>query len=436
MDKSRQSKVPSGRISRLLHLGELASKVAGNVALHGARQLASGNRPQLKDLLLTPANIERVGLQLAQMRGAAMKMGQLMSMDTGDILPPELTALLVHLRDNAQTMPIKQLKQVLVDEWGEDWESRFMIFNLAPFAAASIGQVHKATTIEGRLVAVKVQYPGIKRSINSDIDNVATLLNLSGLLPSHLDIKPLLSEAKAQLHDEADYRKELEYMQAYRACLKDEDSFVIPEPDLSLCTEHMLAMDFVEGQPIETLVDVPQAQRNASMTHLIRLLLRELFEFHLVQSDPNFANYLYQPDSGNIVLLDFGAVRRFPEPLANSYLAMLRAALASDREATEKAARAIGLIGPDASGPHVEKVLDILFTAIEPIVYDGEYDFAASDLALRVHNLSLELQDTKHQWHTPPADVLFAHRKVGGLFLLASRVKAKINVRALLTPYL
>jgi predicted unusual protein kinase regulating ubiquinone biosynthesis (AarF/ABC1/UbiB family) len=193
--------VPSSRFSRLARFGALAAGVTGGVLLDGARQLAEGKRPSIKDLMLTPANALKVTVQLSQLRGAAMKMGQLLSMDAGDMLPPELTDILGRLRAEAQHMPQSQLESVLVSGWGRQWRDRFETFAMRPIAAASIGQVHRARTRDGRDLAIKIQYPGVRRSIDSDVDNVASLLRMSGLLPKSLDVSPLLAEAKRQLHE-------------------------------------------------------------------------------------------------------------------------------------------------------------------------------------------------------------------------------------------
>ncbi|MGB4361451.1 MAG: AarF/UbiB family protein, partial [Rhodoferax sp.] len=157
------SPVPSSRLGRLARLGQMATGVAGNMLLAGARQLAQGKRPNLSDLLLTPANVNRVAQQLAQMRGAAMKLGQLVSMDAGDLLPPELAAILGRLRSDAQPMPQRQVQAVLSAAWGAGWQQRFEPFSFTPIAAASIGQVHRARTLDGRDLAIKIQYPGVRR---------------------------------------------------------------------------------------------------------------------------------------------------------------------------------------------------------------------------------------------------------------------------------
>ncbi|WP_296169008.1 AarF/ABC1/UbiB kinase family protein, partial [uncultured Brevundimonas sp.] len=263
--------------------GRLAGSVAGGMLAEGARRLADGQRPQLRDMLLTPGNVGRIADRLSHLRGAAMKLGQIISMDAGDILPPELTQIMARLRDNAHHMPPAQLLKVLVQEWGPDWRKRFTHFDLSPVAAASIGQVHRAVARDGRVLAIKVQYPGVRDSIDADIDNVATLLKVSGALPRSLDIAPLLAEAKLQLAEEADYRREGEQMNLFGRLLADMPEVVVPTLDPDLTTSCILAMTWLDGRPIETLETAPQADRDAAMQTLMRLVLRELFEFRVMQ---------------------------------------------------------------------------------------------------------------------------------------------------------
>ncbi|GAK87384.1 ubiquinone biosynthesis monooxygenase UbiB [Vibrio ponticus] len=184
-------------MSRIGQFASLATRIGGNVVAQGTKQWLQGQRPSTKDLLLTPANIQRVADQLAHLRGAAMKVGQMLSMDSGDILSPELAEILSRLRSDANPMLSKQLNQVLVEGLGEEWKQHFLSFNFKPVASASIGQVHQAYTDDGDKVAVKVQYPGIKNSIDSDVDNVATLLNIVGIIPKDIDFRACWKKPKS-----------------------------------------------------------------------------------------------------------------------------------------------------------------------------------------------------------------------------------------------
>jgi predicted unusual protein kinase regulating ubiquinone biosynthesis (AarF/ABC1/UbiB family) len=433
---ARSAAVPGGRLSRLARLGSLATGVAGGMLAEGARQLAAGKRPKARDLVLTPANARRVADQLAQLRGAAMKVGQLMSMDAGNLLPPELAEILARLREDARTMPMSQVVQVLETHWGKGWEQGFERFSFTPCAAASIGQVHRARTHDGQELAIKLQYPGVRQSIDSDVDNVATLLRVSGLLPKALDLAPLLAEAKRQLHEEADYRREAESLDSFGRLLADEADFVLPRALTALTRSDILAMTWVDGAAVESLTDAAQPLRDRIASLLIGLLFRELFEFRLIQTDPNFANYRFDAASGRLVLLDFGATRPYAEPVVEAYRRLMAGTISGDRAAMSEAAQTIGYFQDDIHAHQREAVIDLFEIACEPLRHPGAYDFGTSDLALRLRDAGLKLSMERDFWHTPPADALFLHRKLGGLYLLAARLRARVDVSGLVAPYL
>ncbi|WP_407637569.1 ABC1 kinase family protein [Enterovibrio calviensis] len=415
--------------------GSVVTKVATNMAAEGAKQLLSGKRPSAKQLLLTPKNIASVTDQLAQLRGAAMKVGQLLSMDTGDALPKELTDILAKLRSDAAPMPAKQLANVLETEWGKDWQKHFISFTFKPLAAASIGQVHFAYGDDASELAVKVQYPGIKKSISSDVDNVVTLLRLTGLVPKEVDYKSLLEEAKKQLHDEANYELEAEMADAFYHHLQGDKRFIVPKVYKALTTPSILTMSFEKGDPIETLHDIPQDQRNKLVTDLFELLFKEVFEFKLVQTDPNFANYLYQKETQKLVLLDFGATRRYNDIISRGYQKLLTFAIRNDRQGVSDAMAQIGFFSDHIFPAQKDAVVNMVMTACEPMQYDGAYDFGNTDLGSRIHDAGMALSMEQGYWHTPPADALFLHRKIGGLFLLAARLNAQVDIRAAFKPY-
>ena len=291
MDKSKS--VPTSRVSRLAAIGSFASKVAGNIVVEGTKSVFQGKKPSINTLLLTPRNFEHLANQLMEMRGAAMKLGQLLSMDAGELLSPELSAVLNKLQSQALPMPHKQLVTVMKANWGERWLDRLSYFDLRPFAAASIGQVHQAYTECGDKLAIKVQYPGISRSIESDVDNVVSLLRISKLIPKELDLTPLIEEAKKQLIAEADYQLEAEHLFHYRTLVCNFDEFVVPKFYDEHSTKHVLAMEYIEAENLLDASGLTQEKRNKIAQQLIRLFFAELFLFNLVQTDPNLANFKY-----------------------------------------------------------------------------------------------------------------------------------------------
>lgn len=425
----RDRKVPSGRIARLGAFGRLAGGVAGGMLAEGARRVAAGERPRIEDMLLTPANVGRLADRLAHLRGAAMKLGQMISMDAGDFLPPELTAILARLRDQAYRMPPQQLDRVLVQEWGRDWRRRFRRFEAGPVAAASIGQVHRAELPDGRRLAIKVQYSGVAESIEADVDNVATLLRVSGLLPPELDLAPLLAAAKVQLAEEADYQREGAAMARYAAYLADDPRYVVPELEPAFTTRRVLAMSFVEGRPIEALADAEADLRDRAMHALIDLVLAELLRFGEMQTDPNFANYRWQPETGRLVLLDFGAARPVPADTAQAYRALIEAGLSRDRDAMRDTAVATGFLNAAVvtrQRPAIDRIIAALDEALNR---PGAFDFGDRAFVPIVREEAKALLGDRASWHIPPIETLFVQRKVSGTALLAARLKARVPVR-------
>ncbi len=430
-----ERRIKQSRLGRVSQLGRLAGGIAAGMLGEGARQLASGNRPALGDLVMTPSNARRVGDRLAEMRGAAMKVGQLLSMDSGHLLPPEFSSMLERLRGDACPLPLGQVGAALKSSLGEDWQRGFRRFHFDPVAAASIGQVHRAELRDGTAVAVKLQYPGIRTSIDSDVDNVATLLRWSRLVPEEIDILPLLGEAKRQLHAEADYRLEADKLRAFATRLQQDSRFQLPQVHDPLSSESVLTMSFLDGAPIETLADAASTQRNRVAADLFELALREVFDWGLVQTDPNFANYLYDANSGRIQLLDFGATRDYSATCREQLRDLLRAAVDGSDEDLVRAATAVGYLGEGDPEPYRLGVTRLLRTATEP-VHAHTFHFRDSDLAERMSDIVLSLRLEQRYARLPPTGVLFLHRKLGGLYLLLSRLNARLPVGQILAPWL
>lgn len=433
---SKGLRVPSGRLSRIARFGNMATGIAGSMLLDGARQLASGRRPTIGELLMTPANALRVTLQLGQMRGAAMKLGQLISMDTGDFLPPELTDIFARLRADAQHMPPAQLNMVMTRHWGKDWRGQFTRFDDTPIAAASIGQVHRALTLDQQDVAIKIQYPGVRRSIDSDVDNVAALLRLSNLLPKTLDVTTLLEEAKRQLHEEADYAREGAYLKRFGELLVDTPEYAVPAFYAPLSGKNVLAMSFIDSVPIESMISAPQAERDRIMTLLIELVVRELFEFRLMQTDPNFANYRYDPITRQVVLLDFGATRALPQSMVTKYRTLLKMGIKGDKDGVLAAVLDIGFMNRQTTQQNSLEIDRLITTAINMIQQPGPFDFGRTDFITDIRDEGMTIAADRRNWHIPPSDTLFVQRKLGGVFLLASRFKARVDVNRILARYM
>jgi predicted unusual protein kinase regulating ubiquinone biosynthesis (AarF/ABC1/UbiB family) len=427
--------VPATRLGRLAGFGRLAGGIAGNVLGGGAREVMKGRTPDLPSLLLTPANARRLADELARLRGAAMKLGQLISMDGGDVLPPELAEIMGRLRAEADPMPAGQLEQALVAGWGPGWRGQFQRFDERPIAAASIGQVHRAVALDGRDLAIKVQYPGVAASIDADVDNVATLVKLSGLLPAGFALEPLLAQAKQQLQEEADYAREAAMLARFGALTKDWPDVVVPDLAADLSRPTILAMGHVGGVAIDKIAALPQATRDRVMTLMLRILMAELFEWGVMQTDPNFANYRYDLNSGRLVLLDFGAARALPPAVCEAYRALLAAGLNGDNDGLLAAMARIGILPPDAPAAMTDTILAMARDGFAPLRLDGPFDFGTGSLAANLKDQSASLIGQRDHFIAPPPDILFIQRKIAGMYLLAARLKARVDVAALVRPY-
>lgn len=436
-------RVPLTRLGRLAGVALAAGELALGGLAEGVRRLvadkaAADAGAPARSVFLSADNARRLADRLAGLRGGAMKLGQMLSLQGADLLPPEFAQALAILRSQAAAMPVAQLRRVLGREYGKGWQRRFEHFDEEPIAAASIGQVHRTRTVDGRELALKIQYPGVARSIRSDVDNVAAVLRLSRVLPRDADIRAIAGEAARQLAQEADYLAEADALERYAQLVADEPGLLVPRPHRDLTTSRILAMDYMEGEPLETLRSpgVRQATRDAVGTLLERLMLRELFEFRTMQTDPNFANYLWQRESGKVVLLDFGATMRFDDAFVNDYARITRAVIDGDRDAVARDAVAIGY-AQDGDPPEViAAAVGVIMLVCEPLRHRGRYDFAASDLPSRARTLGFDLGLRQGLLRVPPPQTMFLHRKLVGSFLMLAHIGARVDARSLVLPLL
>jgi aarF domain-containing kinase len=325
--------------------------MSAGAAAEGVSRLAAsairGQRPDLSQLMVIPGNAKKLAQRLSRMRGVVMKLGQLMSMDGQGVLPPQFAALWAPLRKSAHHMPTAQFQQVLKREDGAQWPDCFRHFDTTPIAAASIGQVHCTQGHEDKLLALKIQYPGVRQSIVSDIANIALLGRLPALVPAGMGgaslFKPLLGELRTQLLHETDYRAEAHATKRHKLALGEDPVLHVPAIDAAHCTAHILASEFVADVAVDQLAgdQHSQALRDSVALTLCRLALREFFEMRRVQTDPNCGSYWYDARSGRIALLDFGATQN----VAPGRVARLRALALALRDNDAKRTRAAATAG-------------------------------------------------------------------------------------------
>ncbi|KAI3405357.1 hypothetical protein KGF56_001854 [Candida oxycetoniae] len=425
-----QSDIPSSRLSRIFHYGSLAAGMGLNAATQGLKQYASGNTSSMsmKSLFLSPQNIERMARKFSKMRGAALKLGQMLSFQDASILPKEIQQVLLRVQNSAHYMPPGQLERVMVQDLGLHWRERlFASFDDIPIAAASIGQVHTAVTEDLTPVVVKVQYPGVANSIDSDLNNLLMILTASSLLPAGLFLDKTIANARVELKWECDYIREAQNLIRMRELLKDDQVFVVPRVFHNICGEHVLTMERMRGTEI-VKGNWNQETKNWIATNIMRLCLLELKEFKFMQTDPNWANFLYNDKTKKIELLDFGAAREFNDGFIKNYVSVLRAAVKKDAKRVEQLSRDLGYLtgleSPSMTKAHIDSIM-CLGEAFSPIDNNGQpFDFKNQTITDRVRgNIGLMLNE---RLAPPPEETYSLHRKLSGVFLLCARLNATV----------
>lgn len=443
--KPEPAAVPSTQMSRVMGFGSLATRLAfGTVGELVRRQFDQIAEDHSKRAVLSDGNLDALASTLCRMRGAALKLGQMLSMADNNIVPPELTKALDRVRQHADCMPESQLHETMSTELGDEWRSQFLVFEDLPLAAASLGQVHRATCEVNSLeaepleVAVKVQYPGVADSIDSDIANVMRLVRWTNFAPPGLYIDEVMRVARKELKLECDYEHEAKMQSRYRELLVDAQSrnvleaftFHVPKVHSPLSTERVLTTEYFDGVALDHVALLDQGTRNDVGASLLWLTMTELFTWRFMQTDPNWGNFLYNDASGTIGLIDFGAARDFSVDFIDQYLRLVWGAAEDNRELILDSSIKLGFLTGDESQDMIDAHLSAAAVIGEPFACDGVYDFANSDLTERV---------TKHlhvfgreRLAPPPEDAYALHRKLSGAFMACIKLGAKVECRSLL----
>jgi aarF domain-containing kinase len=424
----RESKVPATRLGRLWNYGGLAAGMLGGALSEGvSRGFGGGGQGSV---MFSAGNMERLVAKLSRMRGAALKLGQMMSFQDSKMLPGPIQEVLQRVQDRADYMPAWQRDRVLVASLGPEWRDLFEDFEETPIAAASIGQVHRAILKSGEKVAVKIQFPGVADSINSDLDNISMLLTASKMLPKGLYLNKTIDNARTELGWECDYERELACGKRYKELLSDEgDVFAVPEIYAHASGKHVLTMQFMEGVGVTRVKSFTQAQRDWIGTQILRLCLREIAEFRFMQTDPNWTNFLYNAATNKLELLDFGASREFPELFVSQYMSLLAAAARQDRDAVIDYSQRLGYLTGHESRVMLDAHIASILTLAEPFLQSApeEYDFADQTITERVRGLIPVM--VRERLSPPPEETYSLHRKLSGAFLLCARLGSRVRCR-------
>lgn len=424
--------VPTSRWGRLASLTGLTAGLSARLVGHKLASLltlrsAADREERLSRLM------EREGRRLVEvlgrMKGASMKVGQMLSADP-DLVPPELAQELARLQTSAPPMPWSQVKQVLEAAWERPIESIFATFEPEPRGAASIGQVHRGVLFDGRVVAVKLQYPGVERALESDLANLSTLLTMTRLVFDKQRVMAWRDEVRDQLLSECDYLAEGEELARGAALFAGFEGFVTPTWVPEWTRKDVLVMTWLDGRKLdEALAGVSHGERQRACESLAKTWVEGCFSHHFVHGDPHPGNFLWLGD-GRIGVLDFGAVKHLEPAVTDGLLALFERLWAGDADGVLTRMIALGFGEPDVKvDPTL--LMDYLRLVCAPFLSPGPFDYGA----WRPHR-AIKRETLSHPslWRmAPPRDVLPLLRVASGMKGLFARLGVSLDVRAMLT---
>ncbi|VDM55197.1 unnamed protein product [Angiostrongylus costaricensis] len=436
--KSRETRVPSTRIGRLASFGRLAVGLAGGAAAEVTRRTLSFGGSQFAEGLsrnpfLSSANADRIVQTLCRV----CDIWQLFWISVLSLLRHEISRCFQYkiliLEFGKVQISCPDVEKQMVASFGADWKARFSSFEDRPFAAASIGQVHRAVLLDGRKVAVKIQYPGVAErisclGIDSDINNLVSILSVGGIFPKGLFLEKFVEVARKELAEECDYMREARAMQKFRELLADSEDFYVPEV-CCLTTDRVITAEHIIGESVDKCVNEPQVVRDYIAGKFIELCLREIFVWRFMQTDPNWSNFFLgvHPVSGGprMVLLDFGASRSYNKKFVDRYMKLIKAASDGDTRKIIEMSREIGfLTGYESSAMESAHVESVLIMG-ETLTSSHPYDFSRQSVTQRIHKLIPVMLE--HRLTSPPEEIYSLHRKLSGSYLLATKLRAVVS---------
>jgi aarF domain-containing kinase len=416
------SKLPTSLFSRGSKLLGLASKIALE-EVSSKIKTWEDEKTRLKSKVQLAQDVVKT---LSQLKGASMKLGQLLSLDMGEYLPPEMAKVLETLHQNSTFLSYAIIERILKEELKERFIDLEDISE-KPIAAASIGQVHKAR-IHGKIVVIKVQYPGIAHSIPSDLRLLEVIMKqLSFFQGKETDLNPLFKELTEVLQKETDYENELRMHLLYREKFQG-SPYIIPEALPEYSTKTILTQEFIAGNNFAVwLATSPTQNEKNKIAHLLlQLYLEEFFRYGLVQTDPNPGNFLITPES-TLALLDFGAVKEFSSEFIDGYREVLKAAYLQDEKKIIEESLKLGLLDEREDAETRKIFLKMMNVLAAPFRVNSTFDFTDKSFFQESRDLSWALT-RKCKYSPPPKELIFLHRKLAGVFMLIRKLDVPINL--------
>ncbi len=426
---AQESEIPRKTSTRTAKLASIPLAVAGRGALGLGRQLI-GQSPQFAFAELQEKTAEQVFKVLGELKGGAMKFGQALSVFEAalpeDIAKPYRETL-TKLQEAAPPLPARVVHKVLAKELGEDWRDSFAHFDDEPAASASIGQVHKGRWKDGRVVAVKIQYPGAGDALISDLNQIERFSKIFQLFMPGLEMGPLLDELKARIIEEVDYRFEAQAQEACWLAYEGDPDIVIPK--VVLATDRVIISEWLEGTPLSKVIaEGSQEERNTAGIRLARFHFTAPMRAGLLHADPHPGNFRLLPD-GRLGVLDFGACNRLPNGFPEPFKRLLKNALEGDAIALYNGFKEDGFILSDVD-VDPELVLDYLLPLVEPLrtsyfEYTREW---LREQSVRVGDPRNPTAKIGFQLNLPPEYVLI-HRVTLGTTGIFCQLRAAGNFR-------
>jgi predicted unusual protein kinase regulating ubiquinone biosynthesis (AarF/ABC1/UbiB family) len=372
-----QDKIPTGRVRRTARIGRVAASQAVRQAGTKAANVARSDEGAAKALEKRQIETaQQIVTALGTMKGAAMKLGQVMSFLDVGLVPEEyreeFQRKLGELRDAAPKVRFEDMQKVIEEELEEPVSEVFSEFDTEPIAAASIGQVYRATLHDGRDVAVKVQYPGVAGAVRADMQNLGLILRLMKRVAPGIDVGAIADEVRKRINEELDYELEAQNQRALSRIYRGHPFIVVPPVVTRLSRERVLVTEFVEGTGFEEHKGLPQADRDRIGEVIFRFYMGCLYRHRQFSGDPHPGNYKLLAD-GRLAFLDFGLFKRMDAPEVELELACQRAVVEDDREALHRLLADAGFL------PHPERVdRDILMEYVRDSIWwyttDEEYE--------------------------------------------------------------